>query len=578
VLPPEPLAPRATPEDSLIDSCSTADNDDTEGDRFLGTLAEAIESMAADDLNAAAMQHDLLNTVDYAKACSVAERDFTTSRKSSGGTLRRGHMDSLYGRRVTNTAHLISTAATTSTLPSSSTAVATAGAVHSPPHIGVYFARPATASRNSEGRDNRTAECSSSTPAASWKRTSLPCHSVADDRKKLAWSERHSVCGGATGATTAALADIDCEQQRKSTGRSTRGSKCRSLEPCSASESGTSLILESSFAGNNDDIPKSSSNNDTLTLHAVESCISLLPSNDRLSQLQSDTDTLTAGSELGLLNTSSTATVAAAASARRSLSLSLSGSGDSSGKLCGGGGSGPHPPQPHGYGLSPSSPNYEDKHRKFSHIGAHALDLFFSPEEAVSPTGQMWCPVATRSHRSPSHDSPPYSSSDHQHPPRLFDPGDRAQRTVTPATNVQVAPFVTSLDVFTDEDDDDDNDDEDVATTSSQFVPQVTSSSVVAEFCCRSSPSVRSHNGRKSSGGGQIGEDPASGGDDLKELVRSKPSDEAWLKLPTCHHKDNHSPSTALVWPADLTYPRSVFCFISFVFCFYLFLFVQKCC
>ena len=33
------------------------------------------------------------------------------------------------------------------------------------------------------------------------------------------------------------------------------------------------------------------------------------------------------------------------------------------------------------HGLSPSSPSYQEKHVKFCHVGAHALDVFFSPDE-----------------------------------------------------------------------------------------------------------------------------------------------------------------------------------------------------
>lgn len=33
------------------------------------------------------------------------------------------------------------------------------------------------------------------------------------------------------------------------------------------------------------------------------------------------------------------------------------------------------------HGLSPSSPSYQEKHVKFCHVGAHALDMFFSPDD-----------------------------------------------------------------------------------------------------------------------------------------------------------------------------------------------------
>ena len=41
---------------------------------------------------------------------------------------------------------------------------------------------------------------------------------------------------------------------------------------------------------------------------------------------------------------------------------------------------------PLGSGLSPGSPSYDKKHTRFSHFGTHALDVFYSPEDDLSPS------------------------------------------------------------------------------------------------------------------------------------------------------------------------------------------------
>jgi len=38
-------------------------------------------------------------------------------------------------------------------------------------------------------------------------------------------------------------------------------------------------------------------------------------------------------------------------------------------------------PVPGGHRVSPASPSYDDRHARFSHVGAHALDVFFSPDD-----------------------------------------------------------------------------------------------------------------------------------------------------------------------------------------------------
>ena len=72
----------------------------------------------------------------------------------------------------------------------------------------------------------------------------------------------------------------------------------------------------------------------------------------------------------------------------------------------------PNPPECHRCGLSPGSPTYYERHNKFCHTGAHALDVFVSPDEVPSPTGPLWRPVASTLHDSPTGtDSPAHRSS-----------------------------------------------------------------------------------------------------------------------------------------------------------------------
>lgn len=65
--------------------------------------------------------------------------------------------------------------------------------------------------------------------------------------------------------------------------------------------------------------------------------------------------------------------------------------------------------------ISPGSPSYDEKHSRFSHVGAHALDVFFSPEDlddddddfamsdrsdsgrAATSGSSLWRPLASRS-------------------------------------------------------------------------------------------------------------------------------------------------------------------------------------
>lgn len=102
--------------------------------------------------------------------------------------------------------------------------------------------------------------------------------------------------------------------------------------------------------------------------------------------------------------------------------------------------------QPAGSYHSPGSPSCQWSHSRFSHIGSHALDVFFSPEEATSPTELLWRPVATTMRRSPT-DRGSSSSSD----PFEGDLAGYARADGNPSA--VLAPLLTSLDVFADDDD-----------------------------------------------------------------------------------------------------------------------------
>ena len=63
-----------------------------------------------------------------------------------------------------------------------------------------------------------------------------------------------------------------------------------------------------------------------------------------------------------------------------------------------------------GHRISPGSPSYDEKHARFSHVGAHALDVFYSPEDddddyemsdrsdsgrAATSNSSLWRPLAS---------------------------------------------------------------------------------------------------------------------------------------------------------------------------------------
>lgn len=100
----------------------------------------------------------------------------------------------------------------------------------------------------------------------------------------------------------------------------------------------------------------------------------------------------------------------------------------------------------HMCGLSPSSPTYMERHKKFCHTGAHALDLFVSPDD-TSPTGPLWRPVVA----STSRDSPTQVNSP------VF--GFPKVGAGTPRVPMQT-PIATMENYTTDVEDEDDEDEE----------------------------------------------------------------------------------------------------------------------
>ncbi len=85
-------------------------------------------------------------------------------------------------------------------------------------------------------------------------------------------------------------------------------------------------------------------------------------------------------------------------------------------------------------GLSPGSPTYYETHSKFCHSGAHALDLFVTPEESLCPSDSFWRPVA----HSTVQDSPTQF--------RTWDSPGSGRIMLTPPTAATVEPLVSSYD------------------------------------------------------------------------------------------------------------------------------------
>ena len=50
------------------------------------------------------------------------------------------------------------------------------------------------------------------------------------------------------------------------------------------------------------------------------------------------------------------------------------------------------------HGLSPGSPSYQERHVKFCHVGAHALDVFFSPDDHTPSSVSQSTPCFSRQH------------------------------------------------------------------------------------------------------------------------------------------------------------------------------------
>ena len=106
----------------------------------------------------------------------------------------------------------------------------------------------------------------------------------------------------------------------------------------------------------------------------------------------------------------------------------------------------------HMCGLSPSSPTYMERHKKFCHTGAHALDLFVSPDE-TSPTGPLWRPVVA----STSRESPTRGCGGMG----LHSPVFRFPKVGAGTPRVPMQTPIATMENYTDVEDDDDEDDED---------------------------------------------------------------------------------------------------------------------
>jgi len=100
-------------------------------------------------------------------------------------------------------------------------------------------------------------------------------------------------------------------------------------------------------------------------------------------------------------------------------------------------------------GISPESPTYLERHAKFCHTGAHALDVFFSPDEVPSPMGQLWRPVASTIQYSPTRGSPEQLISS----PLFGSSSAKAQHIPTDMT-------LASIEGYTEDDEEEDDEDD----------------------------------------------------------------------------------------------------------------------
>ena len=97
-------------------------------------------------------------------------------------------------------------------------------------------------------------------------------------------------------------------------------------------------------------------------------------------------------------------------------------------------------------GLSPSSPTYMERHKKFCHTGAHALDVFVSPDD-TSPTGPLWRPVV--------------ASTSRGSPTQVLSPIFRFPKVGAGTPRVPMQTPIATIEPYTDEEDDEDDEDED---------------------------------------------------------------------------------------------------------------------
>lgn len=112
-------------------------------------------------------------------------------------------------------------------------------------------------------------------------------------------------------------------------------------------------------------------------------------------------------------------------------------------------------------GLSPSSPTYMERHKKFCHTGAHALDVFVSPDENPSPTGLLWRPVMA-------------STSSPRDSPRCSSPGPGSPVFKFPhvGAGTPCIPMQTPIATVEDyESDDEDDEDEDYSCHNKPLIP-----------------------------------------------------------------------------------------------------------
>ena len=210
--------------------------------------------------------------------------------------------------------------------------------------------------------------------------------------------------------------------------------------------------------------------------------------------------------------------------------------------------------------LSPDSPVF-----RFCHLGAHALDVFYSPGDddddgddagvvsplptstAASGAGTFWRPVACTTavdrRRRPA--SPPSLSQliKHRSPPtyrrpRLFDP-----LPAPPTMRPSAAPLVGVIEGFSDVECASISDEED--NQASTIRPLRTTGPTEAPSAATAQSSTALQQSSRS-----CSKHEASG------------SQSTWLTMPaesSTLHRDSHSPATDTVWPAETRLPRYIF-------------------